>query len=64
MGKRKRYTSDLTDREWKRIEPLLPDAKPVGRTREIYLPENNTQLSVPPNKCSTIRRVSILMPST
>ena len=35
MGKRKRYTSDLTDREWERIEPLLPDAKPLGRKREV-----------------------------
>ncbi len=37
MGKRKRYTSDLTDREWERIKPLLPDEKPVGRTREVNL---------------------------
>ena len=37
MGKRKRYTSDLTDREWERIRPLLPEAKPVGRTREVNL---------------------------
>ncbi len=35
MSKRKRYTSDLTDREWERIEPLLPDAKPLGRKREV-----------------------------
>ena len=37
MGERKRYTSDLSDREWERIEPLLPAAKSVGRTREVDL---------------------------
>jgi transposase len=37
MGEHKRYTSDLTDQEWQRIEPLLPDIKPVGRLREVNL---------------------------
>lgn len=37
MGEHKRYTSDLTDQEWQRIEPLLPDIKPVGRLREVHL---------------------------
>lgn len=27
------YPSDLTDREWKRIKPLVPPAKPGGRPR-------------------------------
>lgn len=31
--KRKRYPTDLTDREWKQIEPLIPPAKPGGRKR-------------------------------
>ena len=31
--KRKRYPSDLTDAQWKRIEPLIPLAKPGGRDR-------------------------------
>ena len=31
--KRKRYPSDLTDAQWKRIEPLIPPAKPGGRDR-------------------------------
>ncbi len=37
MSERKQYTSDLTDHEWGRIEPLLPDEKPVGRNREVEL---------------------------
>jgi putative transposase len=31
--KRKRYPSDLTDAQWKRIEALIPPAKPGGRDR-------------------------------
>ena len=31
--KRKRYPRDLTDAQWKRIEPLIPPAKPGGRDR-------------------------------
>jgi transposase len=30
---RQRYPSDLTDRQWCRLEPLLPGAKPGGRPR-------------------------------
>ena len=30
---RKRYPTDLTDSQWKRIEPLIPPAKPGGRPR-------------------------------
>ena len=33
------YDSDLTDREWEQIEPLLPPEKPVGKLREIDLRE-------------------------
>ena len=29
--KRKRYPSDVTDREWMLLEPLIPAAKPGGR---------------------------------
>lgn len=39
MGQLKTYTSDLTDAEWERIEPLLPEDKPVGRLREVDLRE-------------------------
>lgn len=35
----KSYSSDLTDAEWKRIEPLLPEDKLVGRLREVDLRE-------------------------
>gem|GEM_PF-462964 len=31
---RKAYTTDLSDREWQLIEPLLPGPKPLGRTNE------------------------------
>ena len=39
MGSLKTYSSDLTDAEWQRIEPLLPTEKPVGLLREVNLPE-------------------------
>jgi transposase len=39
MGQLKTYSSDLTDAEWQRIEPLLPADKPVGRLREVDLRE-------------------------
>ena len=29
------YPSDLTDKQWQLIEPLLPMAKPGGRPREV-----------------------------
>jgi transposase len=31
---RRRYPSDLTDKQWAVIEPLVPDAKPGGRERK------------------------------
>jgi putative transposase len=37
--KRKRYTSDLTDEEWAILEPLIPPAKPGGRTRTTAMRE-------------------------
>jgi putative transposase len=39
MDSRKRYPSDLTDGQWKGIEPLLPPAKPGGRPRKVKLRE-------------------------
>ena len=30
---RKSYETDLTDRQWKELEPLIPPAKPGGRPR-------------------------------
>jgi len=32
-----RYASDLTDAEWKLIEPLMPPASPIGRPRTTEL---------------------------
>jgi transposase len=37
MSGHKEYTTDLTDAEWAKIEPLLPPEKPVGREREVDL---------------------------
>jgi putative transposase len=37
MGEHKQYGSDLTDQEWTRIEPLLPEDKLVGRLRQVAL---------------------------
>ncbi len=34
-----RYASDLTDGEWKVLEPLLPRAKALGRPRTTALDE-------------------------
>ena len=33
------YDSDLRDEEWRRIAPLLPPQKPVGKLREVSLRE-------------------------
>jgi putative transposase len=35
----KRYPSDLSRTQWKRLKPLLPPAKPGGRPREVKLRE-------------------------
>ena len=32
---RARYPTDLTDRQWRRLEPHLPPAKPGGRPRRV-----------------------------
>ena len=34
-----RYPSDMTDREWTRLEPLIPPAKPGGRPRQTNMRE-------------------------
>jgi putative transposase len=39
QAKPKRYPSDLTRTQWERLKPLLPDAKPGGRPREVDLRE-------------------------
>ncbi len=36
---RRAYPSDVSDAQWRRIEPLFPQAKPRGRHREIDLRE-------------------------
>jgi putative transposase len=33
------YPSDLTDEQWKLIEPLIPPAKPGGRPRKVSMQE-------------------------
>src|SRR5579859_1753916 len=38
-GKTKRYPSDLTDEEWERIEPLLPQVARRGRKPRVDLRE-------------------------
>src|SRR5215211_3643969 len=32
---RKAYSTDLTEDEWRRLEPLIPAAKPGGRPRRV-----------------------------
>src|SRR3954467_6483803 len=36
---RKAYPSDLTDAQWRLIDPLLPPAKPGGRPRKYEMRE-------------------------
>ena len=36
---RRAYPTDLTDKQWNLLEPLLPGAKPGGRPREADLRE-------------------------
>jgi len=36
---RKPYTSDLTDKEWATLEPLIPPPKPGGRQRSTNMRE-------------------------
>ena len=53
MNERKPYSSDLTDAQWQRLEPLLPAVKPGGRParysrREIV----NAILYVTRNGCA------------
>ena len=36
---RLRYPSDVTDEEWAYLEPLIPEAKPGGRKREVDMRE-------------------------
>ena len=36
---RQRYPTDLTDDEWRVLEPLIPPAKPGGRPRSVDLRE-------------------------
>jgi putative transposase len=36
---RKAYPSDLTDAQWAILEPLIPEAKPGGRPREVDMRE-------------------------
>ena len=36
---RKRYDTDLTDKEWAIIAPLIPKAKPGGRPRKVDIRE-------------------------
>lgn len=34
-GQQERYSTDLSDAEWKLVAPLLPPAKHTGRKREV-----------------------------
>jgi putative transposase len=45
MTQRRWYATDLTDREWALLAPLLPAAKPGGRPRSTDLREVLNALS-------------------
>jgi len=36
---RKPYTTDLTDVQWEILRPLIPEARPGGRPREVDIRE-------------------------
>jgi transposase len=37
--KRKRYPTDLSDEQWRLVEPMIPPEKPGGRHREVDMRE-------------------------
>ena len=39
MSQRQSYPSDLTDKQWAEIAPLIPAAEPGGREREVDMRE-------------------------
>jgi len=39
MERKNRYPSDLSDAQWKRLEPLIPPAQPGGRPRSVQMRE-------------------------
>src|SRR4051812_42967488 len=39
MRKRKTYSTDLTDGQWKLIEPFMPEPKERGRKRKVDMRE-------------------------
>jgi putative transposase len=39
MGTRKKYPSDLTDRQWEKMKPLIPPPKSGGRPRIVQMRE-------------------------
>lgn len=39
MSTNRKYPSDLTEKQWNRIEPLIPAPKPGGRPREVDMRE-------------------------
>src|SRR5215211_1584206 len=39
MNKHQSYPSDLSDKQWAEIEPLIPPAEPGGRDREVNMRE-------------------------
>jgi len=39
MDTRKKYLSDLTDKQWEKINPLIPPPKSGGRPRKIQMRE-------------------------
>jgi putative transposase len=41
-NERKGYPTDVSDQEWKLVEPLLPDVAKTGRSRKTELRQVNT----------------------
>lgn len=39
MDTRKKYPSDLTDKQWEKIKPLIPPPKSGGRPRKVQMRE-------------------------
>lgn len=56
----RRYSSDLTDREWALIQPFLPEPKPIGRPRTTDLREVSHHRH---SRTATINTMSALPPA-
>ena len=56
MNERKPYPSDLNDRQWALLEPLIPPAKRGGRPRTVNMREVLRSHLRTPHPCTPLPR--------